>query len=65
MEKQVSDQGFVGLTKEEAFKKCKEEGITFRVMREDAETFFGTADINFNRLNFKIDNGMITYAAVG
>ncbi len=46
-------------------KLCKESKLIPRVVREDKTTFFGTQDLNFERVNLEIDNGIVTNAYLG
>lgn len=51
--------------KEAAIKLCKESKLIPRIMREDKTTFFGTQELNFERVNLEIDNGIVTNAYLG
>lgn len=50
----------IGLTKEEAKEKLKEQNITLRVSKEDGKLRYGTADHNMSRLNVEVKEGKIT-----
>lgn len=51
--------------KETAIKLCKDSKLIPRITREDKTTFFGTLDLNFERVNLEIDNGIVTNAYLG
>ena len=59
------EQKYIGLKLKEGIEKAKNEGFTFRLMREDDQRFFGTMDLRLDRLNFETDNGKITKCYVG
>jgi hypothetical protein len=61
----TSAQSYVGLTKQEAIAKAKASDTTWRITREDKETFMVTQDYNPARLNFEIDHGKVTKATNG
>ena len=63
-----SDAGasaYVGLTKQAATAKADAAGTTWRITREDDESFPVTLDFDPERLNFEIDDGKVTQATYG
>ena len=56
---------YVGLTKQAATAKADAAGTTWRITREDDESFPVTLDYNPERLNFEIDDGKVTQATYG
>lgn len=54
-----SDNDFIGLTKDEAFKLCEQLGLKYRVIMEDDEPFIVTMDFKFDRINFHIQNNLV------
>ena len=55
----------IGMNKEDAFKLCRDNEFTIRVTREDSNIYYGTMDLNFDRINLQIDNGFITECNFG
>lgn len=51
--------------KETVIKLCKDAKLIPRIVREDKANFFGTLDLNFERVNLEIDNGIVTNAYLG
>lgn len=56
---------YVGLTKKAATAQADAAGTTWRITREDDESFPVTLDFNPERLNFEIDDGKVTQATYG
>ena len=56
-------KSLVGLTFEEAIDKC--ESINYRITREDDNNYFVTMDLRFDRINFEIDDNVVTKASIG
>lgn len=56
---------YVGLTKQAATAKADAAGTTWRITREDDESFPVTLDFDPERLNFEIDDGKVTQATYG
>lgn len=56
---------YIGLTLEKAQTKAENENRPFRVMKENGVKYFGTADFNPNRLNFEVENNIITNVYTG
>lgn len=54
-----SDNDFIGLTKNEAFKLCEQRGLKYRVIMEDDEPFIVTMDLKFDRINFHVQNNLV------
>ena len=50
---------------EKAQEIAKSNGYTVRVIRRDDENFMVTFDLNFLRINFEVDNDIITRASIG
>ena len=61
----LTTDDFIGLTEQEAAAVAEENIITYRVVRIDDEFFAVTEDFNPGRLNFEIDNGVITIVTTG
>lgn len=55
----------VGKTKEEAANFCKANGYLPRVTKEDETNFIGTADFRLDRINLRIEKGLVTQASIG
>lgn len=53
-----------GLTKDEAITQAEAEDRTYRIGREDDETFPLTEDFQEGRVTFSIDDGVVTWASV-
>ena len=53
-----------GLTKDEAIAKAEADGTTYRIGREDDETFALTEDFQEGRVTWSIDDGVVTYSVV-
>lgn len=51
---------YIGLTEAEATKRAEERGYGVRILRKDNESFSHTDDIQRDRINFEIDNGIVT-----
>ena len=61
----LSTDDFVGLTQDEAEAIADENDIAHRTLRIDQESFAVTEDIDPGRLNFEIDDGIVTSASLG
>jgi hypothetical protein len=61
----ASASAYVWLTKKAATTKADAAGTTWRITREDGESFPVTLDYNPERLNFEIDDGKVTQATYG
>lgn len=61
----LSTDDFVGLTQSEAEAIAREALIPFRVTRVDDKAFDVTDDDRPERLNFRIDDGVVTSASLG
>ena len=55
----------IGMDVESGSKLCKENGYDVRIMREDSINYMGSMDLRFDRINFVIDNGLITNCGIG
>ncbi len=55
----------INLTEEEATNKVKENGYHVRITRRDGREYMITCDFTINRVNFHIENGLITKATTG
>lgn len=55
----------IGKTLEEAYSSTKKHSLDSRVVFEDGEYYIVTCDLNFDRLNFYIENGIVVNANVG
>ena len=56
---------FVGLGESEASSLAASRALAVRVARRDGEQFPGTADFRRDRINFEIDDGIVTVASLG
>ncbi len=55
----------VGKTKEEAVKLLKESNSIYRIVEEEGEMYAVTMDIQTDRFNLSINNGVITDSHMG
>ncbi len=55
----------INLTEEEATNKANENGYHVRITQRDDIVYMITCDFTFNRINFHIENGLITKATTG
>jgi hypothetical protein len=56
---------YIGLTEEQGRKLAILDGFEVRVRSKDGEGYRGTCDVNTSRINFTIENGIITSARLG
>lgn len=56
----IDMDGMVGRNAQELMKELTAKKFSFRVMREDKESFAGIMNYNPGRINLEIDNGIIT-----
>jgi hypothetical protein len=56
---------YIGLTLIDAKIQLKKENKTYRIISKDGKQFCGTCEWVVNRINFKIENGVITEVWVG
>ncbi len=56
---------FSGLTEAEAVELAESNGLPWRVVRVDEEIFAVTFDLRPNRLNFELDDGLVTGVSLG
>jgi hypothetical protein len=59
------DATYVGLTKDEAIAAAEEAGVPWRIEREDGEEFALTMDYRPDRVNFSVEEGVITAVRAG
>lgn len=64
-EDNFSDNDFVGLKKEDAFKLCEQRGLRHRVTSENGKSFIITMDYRLGRVNFHIDNNIVLSTSRG
>lgn len=50
----------IGKTKEEGIELCKNNGYKVRIVRVDSNRYIITMDLSLERINFELDNGIIT-----
>ncbi len=55
----------INLTEEEATNKANENGYHVRITQRDDIVYMITCDFTLNRINFHIENGLITKATTG
>jgi hypothetical protein len=65
MDEQEFLDSLINLTEEEATNKVKENGYYVRITRRDDKDYMITCDFTLNRVNFHIENGLITKATTG
>ena len=58
-------ESLIGKTKEDAETLCNENKFKMRVIREDSNNYIITMDLRFDRINIRIDNGIVTSCDVG
>ena len=64
--KDFNEQDLIGQTLNEAISIANYNGVTkYRTAREDDVNYMLTSDLQFNRLNFEIDNKVITKVYFG
>ncbi|YCM43850.1 hypothetical protein V2O64_21310 [Verrucomicrobiaceae bacterium 227] len=61
----MSDQNYVGLTKDDAIAKADAAGLRWRIVKEDGQSHRVTKDHRPERLNFDIEAGIITRVTKG
>lgn len=61
----VLENFFIGKTKTESFKYCKENNLEFRVVRKNDVPCIITCDFRPDRLNFEIYNNIKTKVYTG
>lgn len=59
-EKEVCAKDYVGLSETEAVSKAEEKEIASRVIERDGKGLLVNSDRNENRLNFTVENGIVT-----
>jgi hypothetical protein len=59
------DERYVGLEKQEAIEAAQDEGVPWRIEREDDEEFVLTMDYVPDRVNFSVDDGVVTAVRAG
>jgi hypothetical protein len=55
----------INLTEEEATNKVNESDYYVRITQRDGKDYMITCDLRFDRINFHINNGLITEATIG
>ena len=61
----VSEKDLVGRTKEDAEILLTNEGMKYRIVREDDRSYIVTMDLRMDRFNLEIDNGFVTRVEIG
>jgi hypothetical protein len=51
---------FIGMREEEAIKICKKKNISYRIIAKNGENFIVTMDFQMMRINFTIQDGIVT-----
>ena len=59
------DATYVGLSKDDAIAAAEEAGVPWRIEREDGEDFALTMDYRPDRVNFSVEDGVITAVRAG
>jgi hypothetical protein len=62
---QIDLSDYFNKTLEEAINKAKENELIYRITKQDGNRFLVTMDIKFNRLNFTVENNIVTDCKVG
>ncbi len=60
-----SDQGYVGLSEQQAISRAVSMGCAWRVTSVDGIPAPGTTDFRLDRVNFELDAGQVTRAYIG
>ncbi len=55
---------YIGLTLEKATELAEKENLRWRVVKENGERFLLTQDMDSNRVNFEVENNIITKAEI-
>lgn len=58
--KPYGPNSYVGLTESQAITRARNRDQKFRIVRRDQEQIFITDDIQPDRINFEISNGVVT-----
>lgn len=58
-------ESLIDLTEEQGIDLCRENGYDFRTVSKDGVSYIITMDLRFDRVNFEIEDGLITSANVG
>lgn len=61
----VSEKDLIGRTKEDAEILLTNEGMKYRIVREDDRSYIVTMDLRMDRFNLEIDNGFVTRVEIG
>ena len=57
--------GFIGLAKADAITKAQEEDFAWRVIKQEGRSLPVSMDHNPDRINFVIENGIVTKVTEG
>ena len=57
-------KSLIGKTKEEGSELCKNAGYDVRIVRVDSIRYIITMDLRFDRVNFELDNNLITKCGI-
>lgn len=57
-------KNYIGLTLEEAIEKATKDNLRWRVVKENGERFFITQELATNRINFDVEDNIITNAEI-
>ena len=60
MENEEFLKSLIGKTKEEGRELCKNNDYSVRIVRVDSNRYIITMDLRFDRVNFELDNDIIT-----
>lgn len=63
--KEYCNVDYIGLSEADAISKAQADGLTYRIVARDGESFPVTLDFNAQRLNFTITNGKVTNVTFG
>jgi hypothetical protein len=56
---------YIGLSEQDAIDKADNESRSYRIVMRDGEEFFVTMDYSPSRLNFEVNDGLITEVNCG
>ncbi len=56
---------YTGLSEEAAHALAGKEGLQVRITARDGHYYMVTMDLRSNRINFRIDGGLVTKAYIG
>lgn len=64
MQESINTKIYIGLTLTEASEKAKQENLRWRVVKENGKALIITHDMSPNRINFDIEDNIVTDAEI-